>query len=347
MDAVKKMVLGIFLAAVFGMFGMASVYGLRSFLADQPLFAVVFGSGLEGSKLSLVIGTHRQWPELGFLSRLGRSLVIIALIITTSAGVLGFMWLSHHVSTSGYQQLETRRAILGKEAAAIRTDLDTLETTIAQWPDKWVTKRLEAMKSAGYYEKQERLREILQELERLAVKKTVEYSGPVFATASIIKWVPEKIAKWYVFWLVMLGEAAGFWLMVLNSRAWRKDESEKRGCGDRERLPRRFAPRNDAKKNGNMGSNEMGQLGDCFTSLAMTDRGGRREGCGEHPSVAYLKRIKDEYGLTVESIADITDRKKLRTVENWLAGDPVPEKSMRAIRRWVNGKGRNGDGENY
>ena len=62
MGAIKKIVLGLFLAAVFGMFGMASVYGLRSFLADQPLFAVVFGSGLEGSKLSLVIGTHRQWP---------------------------------------------------------------------------------------------------------------------------------------------------------------------------------------------------------------------------------------------------------------------------------------------
>lgn len=219
-DVIKKIVLGACLAAIFGMFGYASVCGLRGFLADQPLFAVVFGSGLEASKLALVVGTHRQWPALGPVSKLGRSIAISALIITTSAGVLGFMWLSHNVSTGEFQRLESRAASLKNEAAQIGSEIKTLDDTIKNWPETWVTKRLEARKSIEYDKKRARLQEIDRELGSLKTKKTIEYSGPVFATASIIRWVPERIAKWYVLWLVVLGEFAGFWMMILNSRAW-------------------------------------------------------------------------------------------------------------------------------
>lgn len=355
-DWTKKIALAVFLAAVFGTFAYMSVYGLRSFLANQPVVAVVFGSGLEASKLAIVIGTHRQWPTLGILSRIGRSAVVIALIATTSAGVLGFMWLSHNVSTGGFQKLEARREALETEASAIRADLDALEKTISAWPETWVTKRLEARENAKYYKKQDRLREILQSLEGLAVKKTIEYSGPVFATASVIKWTPGKIAKRYVLWLVLLGEAAGFWLMILNSRAWRKEETGDRGTGDGKKdtatqfveafIPPAKMPDKDGK--------DAGQNADTAKMPAnmpnktakmpakMPGGNGQNAGSAEMPANmpsgpnGVLIAIVKENGLSPEDIARITGRSKIGTVMQWLRDEAViPEKALRMLRREV------------
>lgn len=334
---ISKLALTGALMCVFGTSAYMSVYGLWAFLANHQVVAIFFGSGLETGKLMMTFHTHRQWDGMQWLTRIFRCGVIGALVVFTSFEVTGFLWLSHNVSTEEYQLLENSYVALEKEAAGIRAELKTLDDTISNWPETWVTKRLEARQSIGYDKKRERLQEINRDQTRLKTKKSIEYSGPVFAAARILKWPPDKIAKWFVFYMVLIAECLSIGLAVAVSMAWKKEASGER------REARGRAEKQENNKNRKIENNTNAQ------ELDHPDKPGddtpiplqvtAQKQYKEHPSVVYLKQIQAAHGLTVEQIADITERRKLATVEKWLSGIPVPEKSMRLITQWVNGKG--------
>ncbi|MCP4158863.1 MAG: hypothetical protein GY760_02210, partial [Deltaproteobacteria bacterium] len=53
----------------------------------------------------------------------------------------------------------------------------------------------------------------------------------------------------------------------------------------------------------------------------------------------YLRSFQKEYDLSARKIAEITERKKIKTVEGWLS-DPetIPLKAVSRLRNWHNSK---------
>lgn len=60
----------------------------------------------------------------------------------------------------------------------------------------------------------------------------------------------------------------------------------------------------------------------------------------DHLANQELLDFAKAYNLTVTQIAKITNRKRLRTCQEWLNGkSPVPERALRALRDWANKEG--------
>jgi len=301
-----------------------SVSGLIAFISNNPYVAGIVGTGLECSKILMVIHAHRQWEVMKLQWKIMYSFVIIALICMTMIEVTGFITLSHNVSTELYQKSEGRSVQLAKESKVLEEEINRFDKMIDAWPENWYTKRIRAKKEFSYDEKRKRLLEIAQAQTQIVETSKIEFSGPIFATARTLDISPQWIARAFIFFIVPILELVAILLAIAVSVLWWKPiqtngtkEQDFFSPADFKKLK---APLPDEDNSGKSNLSEDEQRQEEFRRFIHRQS---------------FDPISGKPKLTPRKIALIVGCKKIKTVKRWLNNERViPEKSMRALRYW-------------
>ena len=199
-----------------------SVYGLMSVFATNASVIICMGLGMEIGKILSVCHLYRNWPKLGGFTRSLYVLIVSILVLLTSIEVIGFLSLSHASLTRDVRTTQTALKALNKEAAILKEQIFTIETTLAGLPRSHVTRRIKERKASNYGQKQARLLEIAKEQAELGISfiKDQESSGPIFAVARILKINETDAIAMLILVLVLVLEPLSIGLTVAVSAAW-------------------------------------------------------------------------------------------------------------------------------
>ncbi|MBW2365952.1 MAG: hypothetical protein JRF25_13110 [Deltaproteobacteria bacterium] len=297
----QRILTTIALLFVFGTSAYMSISGLMAFLAGNQYVALCAGIGLELGKIICIIYLHRRWDDIRWLGRIGYIIVISSLVFMTSTEVLGFLSLSHSDNNSliEYKAANDEYQSLEAEKNILIDQLKVIDDTLIGLPVTYVSRRFREREKAGYIEKQQRVLEITRRQTVLKQKRLPTYSGPVFAAARIFKVQPERAAGMFIFFLVAIMEPLSIGLAVATSVVWLK--------------PFKRGRINNGQK--------------ILTVQAKK--------IAESEIQNEFINIREKYSLTIPKIAQITDKRKISTVERWVNGHQViPMKSLRKIRNW-------------
>jgi len=319
---------------VFGGQAYMSVYGLIAFLSNNPYVAGIVGTGLECTKISIVVYAHREWNMINMWWKTFYSFTIIALVLLTTIEVTGFLTLSHNISTEKYQKSEDMYAQLEKESSVIQRQLDKVDETIRHLPSTWVSKRLEERKKINYDQKQDRLQEIAELQTKYIKEQKIEYSGPVFATAKMLDISPPKIARIFVLMIVLILEPASIGMAIAVSSLWQKKKISEKVKKPNTAIEKAEIAKSNKSKSGSVISQyPYIHIGNSKTSDLKVSK---------HPrQIEFHRFIKRQQNvMTPYKIAKTIKYKKVDTIRKWLNDEKViPEKAMRLLRYWERSNG--------
>lgn len=306
---IYPLIITIALLAVWGTAAYMSIAGLMAVFAGQVLVAGFLAGGLELGKLMTVIHLHRAWLKIGMAARIAYLIVVVVLTTLTAVEAGGYLIQSHR---AGHTALAAAKAVkqgLIKDEALLRQRIAAIDDNLDQLPHGYVTRRITERKAAGYDDLQDQLQENIAKQQRMDLRLAAAgaKASPVIALAEIAGQDDPQCLLIFIGLLVCIMEPLSIGLAVATSMAWLPNQAPK--------------PDPILAKNGRIGQNgrkrpaEMAQNADDMHTdfLAMVER----------------------YNLTPEVVAEITDRRKLSTVKSWMAADgQIPEKAMRAMRKW-------------
>ncbi len=321
-----KYIFTLVLFMVFGGQAYMSVYGLVAFLSNNPYVAGIVGTGLECTKISIVIYAHREWDLINAGWKIFYSVTILALVLLTTIEVTGFLTLSHNISTERYQKSENMYAQLEKESSIIKRQLDKVDETIRHLPVEWVSRRLKEREKINYDQKQDRLQEIAKLQTKYIKEQKVEYSGPVFATAKMLDISPPKIARIFVLMIVLILEPASIGMAIAVSSLWQKPKQ----IGKME-MP--YPAKQKAK---------IATPASIFSPPPYAAGTPKTSQVNLHPRQLEFHRFLNRQKSIVNpfKISRILRYKRVDTIRKWINNEKIiPEKAMRALRNWERSNG--------
>jgi len=224
----KILILAVLLLVFFSSAYM-SLYGLAAMFASAGIVVICMGAGMEAGKIMAIIHLHRKWSALRWLARGFYILVIAALVICTSAEILGYLSQNH---VKGFLELKQNRAALNaldKEEEILKSRIEIIDSTLAGLPISYVSKRLRERENAGYSKMQSRLTEIAKEkadLEKMQIKDK-SYAAPIFATARIFGIDPNRAASIFIFFIICILEPLLILLTLATSSVWLPKSQDK------------------------------------------------------------------------------------------------------------------------
>lgn len=334
----QRILLSISLALVWGTAAYMSVCGLMA-LFGQVAVVAFLAAGLELGKLACVIHLHRSWARLPVMGRAFYAVVIAVLVGLTAIEAAGYLIQGHQQGTARLTATAAEIDGLAAREALLRGRIATIDETLAGLPVGYVTRRIREREAAGY----DRLQtELMAATTRLNDLRTGQVSaraeaGPVAALAHLAGIPPERAMIALVILLVCVMEPLGIGLAVAASAAWLKlaETAEIESAAIPASLAESRRPKTAETRPARTG-----------VETADIETGGRNAAktVGEDEPAAQVEflAIVRRHGLTAKKVAEITGRRKLKTVSAWMAdgGPEIPVKALRLIRRWADGQRR-------
>lgn len=226
----QKILLTTALFLVFGTSAFMSIYGLAAMFVSAGFVVVLMGLGMELGKIMAVIHLHRNWSALRWLAKGFYIVVIFALLMCTSAEILGYLT-QHHVK--GFSEIESNQSALvalNSEKKILTENIKIIDKTLAGLPSSYVTKQIKERQTAGYNEMKTRLVEITRErsnLKKMQIKNQA-YSAPIFAAAKIFGIEATRAASMFILFLVLVLEPLSIGLAVAVSITWMPQHPDKK-----------------------------------------------------------------------------------------------------------------------
>lgn len=306
-----------------------SVSGLVSvFQANLPLI-IILGVGMELGKILVIVHCYLNRDKISSAHKLFYACVAGVLILLTSCEVLGYLSLNHKASVSGTSSLQAEIKGLEAEATVLKQQINVVDKTLAGLPETYVSRRLSERKQAGYADMQKRLLEVLREKTRLKKEsyKTTALSGPVYAVADIFGFDRNSVAFIFILVLVAVLEPLSIGLVIATAAAWKREGEYIGGLCDPmyPHLILRRENENETKTKAEVSNNvEKPEIEEIQEEKELPK------------NYQELQEILAVYKLTAENLMDITGKKQLKTVEDWLDGNTnMPDKALRAVWKYV------------
>jgi len=103
-----------------------SVFGLSSMFAGAKNEVIIMASALEFSKLIVASYLHNNWNKIGGLLKTYLTIVVMVLMLITSAGIYGFL-------TSAYQTTSDQLTVLDKQTEVVELKKNRFEDQLTSY----------------------------------------------------------------------------------------------------------------------------------------------------------------------------------------------------------------------
>ncbi|MCP3923018.1 MAG: hypothetical protein GY714_10570 [Desulfobacterales bacterium] len=338
--------------AIYSSITFISIKGLVSFIPKAGTIIYFFGAGFEAGKLVVLIYIHRRWGSFNFLKKMYYLFVSVVLVSLTLVGMYLFITDSYSKSTVSVRSIKTELAGLKTEKEFLLKQINSVDFDLKALPANHVKNRFKNKDRSGYKEKEQRVSEILKRETELKKEKVKKEKEPLSTSKN-------SFEKWYILILVIAYEMLSIGLIFATSDVWQKDKTEddenetfsqsadmenrpKTGRNEVQEIGRKSAETEPAKIGQNVESGVNKESANLNKSaeikMAENQLNNKPAKIGQNAQNVkgkYLISFQKEYQLSAEQIADITERKKIKTVESWCENpDSIPDKAISKLKNW-------------
>ncbi len=351
---IVRIALTVVMLSVYGSITYVSIKGLASFVPEAGGIIYIFGGGFEAGKLVVLIYIHRRWSSFNLLKQGYYTLVSVVLVSLTLVGMYLFITDSYSKSNVDMRSIQSELSGLKTEREFLQKQIRSVDSDLKGLPSNHVKDRFKNKKSSGYQKKEERISEILKRETELNKEKVKIEKGH-------LKTDKNSFENLYILVLVIAYEMLSIGLIFATSDVWQKSaetvKRPKKGSADMKKRPESYQENasdigrkpaeiklaetgRNVERPVNVGSADLPEPNKTKTAENRPEK--KPEQIGQksaNNNGQYLRSFQKEYSLSARKIAEITDRKKIETVEKWLKyPDTIPLKSVSKLKNWHSGQ---------
>ena len=208
-----------------------SIIGIGKLFAGATLAVWVMAASMEFAKFTVAAYLHQTWKDQSRVFRFYLVGSVVTLSLITSMGIYGFLSDAYSSTSSVLEAEEVKLERLTNEQALAKGEIDRLEKTVNDIPDKRISKRLRARAETEpmIRELQGKLTRAEMEIAEIKVKiiDVKQKVGPLLYIAKAFAIDIDTIVKYFVFLLVLVFDPLAICLVIAISDAVKRRQAHK------------------------------------------------------------------------------------------------------------------------
>lgn len=319
----ERIIITISMLLTWGVTTWISVKALVAFIPDCGFIIYILGIALESGKAVFVIYIHRKWKTSNIITKSFYSSVIIILISLTACEVLGFLSNGHLKSSQSNYKIDAELKGINLEKNLLENQIKIIENNLKDFPDGYGSKKLEVRRKSQLDDKIDRLQQLLtRETELSKTQFSKNNLEPVFATSKLLKVKKETAAPIFIIIIVVVLELLSLGLTIAVSNLWQQKETVS-GFGNHKL-------KNDSEKEikAQLSTDIQNEKDEIQVLNYFNDAGSEL--------YKFFNYLVVKFNLSSDTIMEITEKSKSKTVDSWLNGDSeIPLKELYKIMNYV------------